>query len=78
MSLSALSHSFQMQMIVTDIAVVMRMARMSQGVVLNGDANVILFKNNSSVSVLCLSFVSIEHLSMWQLWQGGCFEKSLR
>ena len=46
--------------------------------VLNGDANVILFKNNSSVSVLCLSFVSIEHLSMWQLWQGGCFEKSLR
>ena len=78
MSLSALSHSFQMQMIVTDIAVVMRMTRMSQGVVLNGDANVILFKNNSSVSVLCLSFVSIEHLSMWQLWQGGCFEKSLR
>ena len=78
MSLSALSHSFQMQMIVTDIAVVMRMARMSQGVVLNGDTNVILFKNNSSVSVLCLSFVSIEHLSMWQLWQGGCFEKSLR
>ena len=67
-----------MQMIVTDIAVVMRMTRMSQGVVLNGDANVILFKNNSSVSVLCLSFVSIEHLSMWQLWQGGCFEKSLR